>query len=321
MILVHLETRGGEIAAQGFELLAVARQLATLRGLSVVAVVLGPLLPDARASLGAADRLIEADHPALVAFTPEAHARALATIAANQGAAVILIAHTSQGMDLGPWLSARLGLALAAPCRSVTAGDEGIEIAAGLYGGRLVLCAAVPWAAILSCSPGAGDEAAGRLPGIPPTEQADVTEALDGLRSAVQSLEAPDSDAVDLTRAERILCVGRGIGSADEMPKFAALAAALGAELAGSRPVVDAGWLPKARQVGKSGARVAPKLYLAFGVSGAPEHLEGMSRADLIVAINTDPLAPIFEAAHLGAVSDVLALVSELTRLARRAPN
>jgi electron transfer flavoprotein alpha subunit len=105
------------------------------------------------------------------------------------------------------------------------------------------------------------------------------------------------------------------------MPKFAALAAALGAELAGSRPVVDAGWLPKARQVGKSGARVAPKLYLAFGVSGAPEHLEGMSRADLIVAINTDPSAPIFEAAHLGAVSDVLALVPELTRLVRRVPN
>ena len=316
MILVHLETQDGAVAAQGFELLAVARQMAAVRGLPVVAVILGALGLQAQAGLGAADHVILADHPGLAEFTPEAHARALAAIAMANRPELILIAHTSRGMDVGPWLSARLGLPLAGPCTSLVAGPDGIEVSVNLHGGRLALRAALPWGAILSLAPGAGDEAAGHRPGTPSTETVDLADALGGLRTAVASHEVPDSGTVDLSRAERILCVGRGIGSVDALPGFAALADALGAELAGSRPVVDAGWLPKARQVGKSGARVAPKLYLACGVSGAPEHLEGMARAGLIVAINSDPSAPIFEVAHVGAVADVLTLVSELTRLA-----
>ena len=319
MILVHLETQGGKIDAQGFELLAVARELATVSGRPVVAVVLGSLAPGEGVGLGVADRLILANHPALDEFTPEAHARALAAIAIAIRPAVVLVAHSSRGMDVGPWLAARLGLPLAGPCTSVTAAPDGLEVTVGLYSGRIVMRAAVAWTAVLSLSPGAGDEAAGRLAGTPLTETADIAAALDGLRSTVQSREVSQDDAVDLTRADRILCVGRGIGSVDELPKFADLAAAIGAELAGSRPVVDAGWLPKSRQVGKSGARAAPKLYLAFGVSGAPEHLEGMSRADMIVAINRDPSAPIFEVAHVGVVADILTLVPELTRLARNA--
>ncbi|RVA58597.1 electron transfer flavoprotein subunit alpha/FixB family protein, partial [Mesorhizobium sp. M7A.F.Ca.CA.001.08.1.1] len=127
------------------------------------------------------------------------------------------------------------------------------------------------------------------------------------------AIDVPDYADVDLTTAERIVCVGRGIGDEASIDLARNLATMLGAEIAGSRPVVDNGWLPKLRQVGKSGQKVKPKLYLALGVSGAPEHLEGMSQADLIIAVNTDPKAPIFNVAHYGATCDLFDLVANLS--------
>ena len=127
----------------------------------------------------------------------------------------------------------------------------------------------------------------------------------------------PEAGGVDLTQAERILCVGRGIGEAAKIGLAAEVATLLGAELAGSRPVVDSGWLEKARQVGKSGRKVKPRLYVAVGVSGAPEHLEGMAAADLIVAVNSDARAPIFGAAHYGTTCDLFDLLPALAERLR----
>ena len=129
---------------------------------------------------------------------------------------------------------------------------------------------------------------------------------------ALDHLSFPDFKDVNLAAAERILCVGRGIGDAESIEKARELAVLIGAELAGSRPVVDRGWLPKARQVGKSGQKVKPKFYLALGVSGAPEHLEGMSNSDVIVAVNTDAKAPIFGAAHYAATCDLFDLIEAM---------
>ena len=138
---------------------------------------------------------------------------------------------------------------------------------------------------------------------------------LDRLRTTfIEPLEPPD-EGVDLTTAETIVCVGRGIGGAENVELAEELATALGGELAASRPVIDSGWVPKARQIGKSGAMVQPKLYLGLGVSGAPEHVEGMQGAELIVAVNTDPGAAIFQIAHYGAVADLFDVVDELTEL------
>jgi electron transfer flavoprotein alpha subunit len=138
---------------------------------------------------------------------------------------------------------------------------------------------------------------------------------LDSLRTTfIEPLE-PADEGVDLTTAETIVCVGRGIGSAENIEVAQELATALGGELAASRPVIDSGWVPKARQIGKSGASVQPKLYLGLGVSGAPEHVEGMQGAELIVAVNTDPGAAIFQIAHYGAVADLFDIVDELTEL------
>jgi electron transfer flavoprotein alpha subunit len=128
----------------------------------------------------------------------------------------------------------------------------------------------------------------------------------------VEDVVMPD-EGVDLTKADLLVSVGRGIGDADSISVAEELAEALGAELGASRPVVDSGWLPKSRQVGKSGAHVKPKVYLALGISGAPEHLEGMQEAEMIIAVNKDPGAAIFNVAHYGAVADLFEIAEELT--------
>jgi electron transfer flavoprotein alpha subunit len=317
MILVHLETRDGYVAAQGHELLDIARRIAGPRGGGVTALVLGPLAPESTVCLAAADRLIHDDRPSLAAWTAEAHGKALAAVIDETSPDAVLTAYTTMGMDLAPYVAASTGRALIAPCLAVEAGDT-LTATAAQMGGRITLRAEVPYGAILSVSPGAGNESAGRLAGTPAIAPPAAPAALANLRMRVLSRVAPDPDAFDLTRSERIFCVGRGLGSIDALAGVEALAAALGADIAGSRPVIDAGWLPKVRQVGKSGVRVAPKLYIAFGVSGAPEHLEGMAKAELIIAINSDPAAPIFETAHLGAVTDLFPLVAELALLAGR---
>ena len=162
-------------------------------------------------------------------------------------------------------------------------------------------------------SPGAYSEA----PSVPLDSSRiltlDVGSALEfGKMELIEEI-APTPTDVDLATAERIVCVGRGIGDEKSIDLARDLADLLGAEIAGSRPVVDSGWLPKPRQVGKSGQKVRPKLYLALGVSGAPEHLEGMAGSELIVAVNTDPGAPIFSVAHFSANCDLFEFVDSLT--------
>jgi electron transfer flavoprotein alpha subunit len=136
---------------------------------------------------------------------------------------------------------------------------------------------------------------------------------LGDVRMSLQQVFEPEAGDVDITTADLLVSVGRGIGSEDSLELVTELADALGAPLSASRPVTDSGWLPKTRQVGKSGLKVKPRAYLAFGISGAPEHLEGMRGAELIIACNTDPKAPIFDVAHYGTTEDLFDLVPELT--------
>jgi len=145
--------------------------------------------------------------------------------------------------------------------------------------------------------------------------QLDPPAELENLKTTFVEPVVPPDEGVDLEKADRIVCVGRGIGGADNIPIAEELADALGAELGASRPVIDSGWLPRVRQVGKSGAHVTPKLYLSLGVSGAPEHVEGMQGAELIVAVNTDPGAAIFHVADYGVVADLFDVADELTSL------
>ena len=154
--------------------------------------------------------------------------------------------------------------------------------------------------------------AAGQLEGTPEVVVVAPPAGLDTLRMSLRQVFEADAGDVDIAAADMLVSVGRGIESQDNMEIVEELADALGAPLSGSRPVVDAGWLPKTRQVGQSGLKVKPSVYLAFGISGAPEHLEGMRNAELIIACNTDAGAPIFGIAHYGTTVDLFDLVPAL---------
>jgi electron transfer flavoprotein alpha subunit len=310
-ILVHIETRAGAIQPVSLELLTAARELAGAIGVKVEALVAAAAPQELAARLGAADRVLAVAHPSLDPYTPEAHAAILAEVVRVRDPAIVLLGYSSVGLDLAPNLAGRTGRPLVSYCVKLAAAGDAVEAESLVYGGKLRATTRAKLPAIFAVTPGSYAEAEA---GAAPAEILDLAPpgAIDKLRMAFVSETRPPPGAIDLTQAERILCVGRGIGDKDGIAVAEEVAAALGAEIAGSRPVIDAGWLPKERQVGKSGCRVKPKLYIAVGVSGAPEHLEGMSAAELIVAINSDAKAPIFGVAHYGTTCDLFDLLPVL---------
>ena len=310
-ILVHIETRAGAIQPVSLELLTAARELAGATGMKVEALVAAAAPQEVAGQLGAADRVLAVAHPALEPYTPEAHAAILAETVRLRDPAIVLLGYSSVGLDLAPNLAVRTGRPLVSYCVKLAAAGDTIEAESLVYGGKLRATTRAKLPAIFAVTPGSYAEAQA---GAAPAEILDLAppDAIDKLRTAFVSETRPPPGAIDLTQADRILCVGRGISDKDSIAIAEEVAAALGAEIAGSRPVIDAGWLPKERQVGKSGCKVKPKLYIAAGVSGAPEHLEGMSAAELIIAINSDAKAPIFGVAHYGTTCDLFDLLPAL---------
>jgi electron transfer flavoprotein alpha subunit len=310
-VLTLVETKESAVQPLTYELLAAARQIAEAIGASVEALALGSTAVDAAPTLAAADAVLTIAHPALETYNPEAYLAALeATVAARNPAAIVL-AYDTIGLDLASTLAARTGRPLVAYVTSMKVGGDAIEAESMVYGGKLRAVSRLALPAVVAIVPGAFAEATGTSP--PQVTSLPPPPALESLATRLVDETQPDPNAVDLTQADKIVCVGRGIKDKDNIEAARLLAAALGAELAGSRPVIDSGWLPKERQVGKSGRKVKPKLYLALGVSGAPEHLEGMNGAEMIVAVNTDAEAPIFGIAHVGATCDILDLIPALS--------
>ncbi|MGZ5420538.1 MAG: electron transfer flavoprotein subunit alpha/FixB family protein [Solirubrobacterales bacterium] len=294
-------------------LLAFARPLAGASGGSLVALVAGGE-PGGEDGLAAADVVLEVSHPALSPYLPEAHQAVLAAAIEERAPDLVVLENTTAGYDLGAAAAAAADLPFVSYCVELAREDGHAQSVSSIYGGQLQATARTRLPAVFAVNTAALHEepqATGRgerAQLAPPAE-------LDSLRTSfIEPVEPPD-EGVDLSNAERIVCVGRGIGGADGIPVAEELAEALGAELGASRPVIDSGWLPKVRQVGKSGAHVTPKLYLSLGVSGAPEHVEGMQGAELIVAVNTDPGAAIFHVADYGLVADLFDVAEELTDL------
>jgi electron transfer flavoprotein alpha subunit len=215
-------------------------------------------------------------------------------------------------MDLAAGLSVAAGLPLIAYVNGLAAEGGALVATSQIYGGK-VQAEAVPEgeACIVSCLAGAFPAEAGR--GAAPVEEIASPAPLNDLKTRFVRLIQPEAGDVDITQQPLLVSIGRGIGGQENIELAQELAEALGAAVSASRPITDAGWLPKTRQVGKSGLAVKPKVYLAFGISGAPEHLEGMRGAEVIVAVNTDPKAPIFDVAHFGATCDILDLLPALT--------
>lgn len=312
-ILVYVEANKTEASER---LLRFARAIARAGVDKVIAVSLG----DEGATVVGADVLLSMAHHALQRFTPEAHVLALAHVIRIQQPALVLVDNTSVGLDVAGATAAATDLPLVAYGVNVGLDDDIVTVTSQMYGGRLVADVVSPLPTIVSVNAGSLPEASATV--VETTRVSlEPPAGLEDLRTVLVEEILPEASSFDITKARRLVCVGRGIGSADDIDTARELADALGAELAASRPVVDAGWLPKTHQVGKSGATVAPDLYLALGVSGAPEHLEGMARAELVIAVNKDPNAAIFSAAHYGAVADLFDVAEALTTLLANNPS
>lgn len=319
MILVITEQKDGRLNRASWEAIAAAQALAA-GAAPITVAVFGAEVDSAAQELAAADvaAVWAVTHAKLGAYTPDAFVAATAEVIAALSPSHVCFPHTYQTRDFAPVLSARLDRALITDVTGVVMRDGVPAFTRPMFQGKLVaeVVADGPAPHLLSWQIGAfRADAAARGTGAPVTRRPASIDAL-ALR---QTAEAPFQEtkaAVDLSQAERIVAVGRGIKAQEHVALAERLAAAFGAELAASRPICDNGWLPMERQIGSSGQTVAPKLYVAIGISGAIQHLVGMKGSRTIVAINKDADAPIFEVADYGIQGDLFelapALIAEL---------
>jgi electron transfer flavoprotein alpha subunit len=314
-VLVFIEHLNGKIGEIGFEMLGKGRELADTLGGKLRAVLIGSQCAPLALELGKADVVLCMMDPRLAEFNPTSFKHALADLVRERAPRLVMIGNTSMGMDLAAGVSALLNIPLIAYCNNLRVEDGRIVATSQIYGGKLFAEAEAKGdQLIVSVLAGSFNAEAGK------SEREGIIEEIKpplsingGAGVKFKRLIEPETADVDITKQDILVSVGRGIQSADNLGIIEEFAAALGGSVSASRPIVDNGWLPKARQVGKSGQTVKPKLYFAIGISGAPEHLEGMRDAPLIIAINSDPQAPIFGVAHYGAAADLFDVVPLLT--------
>lgn len=312
-VWVLAEQWRGQLSDVTFELLVLGRELASTVGGPLQAVLLGHQVTDLAGKLGAADAVLHVDHPSLAEPSPEAYCRVLAALIEERKPRVLLVPLTNVSSDVLGLLAARLRIPLVNFCRDVRSADGGLEARCLLYGGKMETAVAVAGApAVLGILPGSRAGAGARVDGKPTVETVTVPLPAESPVQFGKYIEPPAGD-VDVTKQDVLVSVGRGIQTRDNIELAEELAAALGGVVSASRPVIDQGWLPLTRQIGKSGATVKPKLYVAAGISGAPEHVEGMKDSELIIAINTDTQAPIFTVAHYGIVGELVEVLPALT--------
>ena len=293
-----------------WEALAAAQQM----GGPVKIVVLGADVKAPARELSAAqvDEVVMLEHAALAEYTSSGYVQALGALVAAEAPAHVLLPHTYRTRDFAPRLAARLNRPLAVDCVGVKPHDGAFAFVRPMFQGKVhadvVLDGPAPHIVTIQVGAFRADA----------VSMATAPAAMRGVAAAVDPShirEKPEPpfrearQAVDLSQAERIVAVGRGIKSQEHIALAESLAKALDAEVAASRPICDAGWLPMDRQVGSSGQTVAPKLYVALGISGAIQHVVGMKGARTVVAINKDPDAPIFEIADYGIQGDLFEIV------------
>jgi electron transfer flavoprotein alpha subunit len=319
MVLVIAEQRDGRLNRATWETTAAAQQA----GGPVRVAVPAAGAPTAAAEIAGADvaEVIELDHPALAEYTEDGYVLALAALVEQESPELVFLPHTYQTRDFAPALAARLGRALVTDVTALRREGDAIVYSRPVFQGKMAadVAATGPSPHLITFQIGAfRADAAARGSAAAPTRKAEVSIDATRIRQRPEPPFKEAKQAVDLSQAERIVAVGRGIKRQEHLELARNLAAAMGAEIAASRPICDAGWLPMDRQIGSSGQTVAPKLYVALGISGAIQHLVGMKGSRTIVAINKDAEAPIFEIADYGIVGDLFevvpAMIAELQK-------
>jgi electron transfer flavoprotein alpha subunit len=314
-ILVFIEHRDGVLNKTSLEAIAAAQNLGSQLQQPVSAVLLGSGVSGLAQELATYDlvKVFYADHEKLATYTPDAYADAMEAIIKELGPQLIVMSHTYLVRDYAPKLAARFQKSLISDCVRAQVNDGSITFTRRIFLGKIdadvVSDGEAPVFATFQSGAYRPDQAT-KGSGAP-------VQPIEVLIGEVRMVpEAPFQEvkaAVDLSKADIIVAIGRGIKSKENIALAEKLAEALGGDIAASRPICDAEWLPIDRQIGSSGQTVAPKLYVALGISGAIQHLVGMKNSGTIVAINKDPEAPIFDIADYGIVGDLFEAVPVLT--------
>jgi electron transfer flavoprotein alpha subunit len=320
VILVFAEQHDARLNRASWEAIAAAQQFAG--GMPISVAVLGAStggLAQELAAASVADVLV-AEHPALEPYTPDAYATAASALIESAKPTFVLLPHTYQTRDFAPLLAARIRKPLVTDVTGVNGTGPDATFTRPMFQGKLAAQVKPHGGppAIITVQIGAFRADAVKKGGSAAVKKVDVHIDSASIRQKPEPPFREAKQAVDLGQAERIVAVGRGIKSQEHIALVEKLATAMGAEVAASRPICDNGWLPMERQIGSSGQTVAPKLYVALGISGAIQHLVGMKGSRTIVAINKDAEAPIFEVADYGIVGDLFeitpAIISELEK-------
>ena len=318
-ILVITEQREGKWNPVTSEILVAAQQIAAAQtGSRVTAAVLGKGVRRLAEEL-AAHQLAEIlllEHDLLERYTPDGFTLALRQAIAQSQPDLVLLPHTYQVRDYAPKLAASLGKGMIADCVGYRAEKERVVFIRQMFQGKTAadvsFTGAPPWFVSFQAGAFRGDQIA-RGAAAAPITTISIELKAEQIRTTPLELFREAKQAVDLTQAPILVAIGRGIKAPENIPMAKKLAELMGGELAASRPICDEGWLPMDRQIGSSGQTVAPKLYLALGISGAIQHVVGMKGSRTIVAINKDQNAPIFEVADYGIVGDIFELIPALT--------
>jgi len=306
-IFVSIEHLQGQVTDTSYVMIAAAHDLARITGGEVVAVLLGHNAQHLANTLNV-NKVLYGDDPALAEFSASAYQDALTGLISSEAPRAVLFGSTTIGTDVAGVLAVRLGLPIVSSCIKIS--DDG-KVVSQICGGKIMAeTNLADTTTLITVIPGGYTPESGQSEGVPEITPLDLS--VGELNVILKAYIEPETTDVDITKQEILISVGRGIQTEDNIELAEDLAELLGGAVCASRPVVDQGWLPISRMVGKSGNLVKPKLYLALGISGAPEHAEGMAEAETIIAVNIDPNAPIFDIAKYGAEVDLFDLIDYL---------
>jgi electron transfer flavoprotein alpha subunit len=324
-ILVITELRQGKWNNTSFETLAAAQQIAAETSSTVSALVVGKGVGPFAEELATKEvaEVLQVEHHLLESYTPDGHCVALKQVIEQSKPDLVLLPHTYQVRDFAPKLAAMLGKGMIGDCVGHRIDSGKLVFIRQMFQGKTAADVTFqgdgPWFASFQSGAFRADLLKPNASGKAPINTVSVEIRPEQIRTKPLDLFKEAKSAVDLTQAPIIVSVGRGIKAPENIPQAEALAKAIGGEIAASRPICDEGWLPMERQIGSSGQTVAPKLYLALGISGAIQHVVGMKGARIIVAINKDQNAPIFEIADYGVVGDIFEIMPALTEALEKA--